>query len=250
MGRLPIRVSTPEETNMTARIAFVVAAAAGLLAAAHAADAPATASATITPLSITALGNNTFMVRDPLALTFSDGAPAFTVPAGFITELTSMPKAARWWNGKSDLSMAPALLHDYLYWYQPCTQEEADAVLYHAMTAVGASRSAAAAAWQANRSAGAAVFKKNAERRRGGEVRTVTAAYAQTVVQSSNFSPGETLDSALRKAQGAAGVVKSESASPAVKLTCARLQYQCEVCRDQAARKNAPKTRVAKDRTP
>jgi hypothetical protein len=232
---------------MTVRLATLLAAAVGVAAPGHAADAPAPARASLTPLSITAIGKDTFMVRDPLTLTFSDGAPAITVPAGFITELGSVPKAQRWWNGRTDLSMAPAVLHDYLYWYQPCTQDEADAVMVHAMVTAGASPAAAATVYRAISSSGAAAFRKNSERRRGGELRTVTPAHAQVVVQSPHVGAGDTLDAALRKAQSATGLVKQESVSPAVKLTCARLLHQCQPCRDQAAKKKTTKTRLARD---
>ncbi|HEU5297685.1 MAG TPA: DUF1353 domain-containing protein [Burkholderiaceae bacterium] len=224
---------------MAARFALLFAAAMGVGALGHAADPPTSAKASLTPPSIAAIGRNTYMVRDPLTLAFSDGAPAITVPAGFVTELSSVPKDLR-------AAVAPAVLHDYLYWYQPCSQEEADAVMYSAMAAVGVSRSTATAAVQAISSTGPATFKKYRELRRSGEVRTFTEAYAQNVVRSPNFTASETLESALRKAQSSAGLVKDELASPAVKLTCARLLYQCEACRDQVAGKKTPKARVAK----
>jgi hypothetical protein len=231
---------------MAARIAWVFAAALGAGAPGHAADSPAGATASLTPPSLTTIGKNTFMVRDPLTLTFSDGAPAITVPAGFVTELSSVPKDLRWTNGRAEWAIAAAVLHDYLYWAQPCTQEEADAVMLRAMSALGASRATTATALQAMSRTGPVAFNKYSARRRGGEVRTFTAAYARGVVHSANFDASETLESAVRKAQASGGLVGDESASPAIKLTCARLLYQCESCRDAAARKKTTKTRVAK----
>ena len=230
---------------MSVRLALLFSAAA-LVVPSQAADLPA-ATASMTPLSVTAIGRTTFMLRDPLTLTFRDGAPSITVPAGFVTELSSLPKGLRWWDGKTDPSMAPAVLHDYLYWYQPCTQDEADAVMVRAMGALGASQPKAVAAFQAVSNAGSTAFKKNGERRRSGEVRTFTAAYSQVVVQSANFDVGETLESALRKAQSASGLVQQEFASPAVKLTCARLLHQCKACVDHVTRKKTPKTRIARE---
>lgn len=231
---------------MTLRFALLVAVA-GVVAPAQAADSAAAGGASITPLSVTAIGKDTWMVRDPLTLTFRDGAPAITVPAGFVTDLSAIPKGRRWWDGKAEPSMALAVLHDYLSWYQPCTQEEALAVVYHAMGTLGISPPTAATAVRTIGSTSPAAFKKNSERRRGGEVRTFTAAYSQSLVQSPDFHAGETLESALRKAQSAAGLIKLEAASPAVKLTCARLLYQCKACPDQIAGKKTPKSRVAKD---
>jgi hypothetical protein len=231
---------------MAARIALVFAAALGAGVPGHAADSPPRATASLTPPSLTTIGKNAFMVRDPLTLTFSDGAPAITVPAGFVTELSSVPKDLRWTNGRADWATAAAVLHDYLYWVQACTQEEADAVMLRAMSALGASRATTAAALQAMTRAGPAAFSKYTAQRRSGEVRTFTAAYAQGVVHAANFDANETLQAALRKAQASGGLVGDESASPAIKLTCARLLYQCETCRDSAARKKTTKTRMAK----
>ena len=232
---------------MTLRVALLLVITAGGTAAADAADAPAApTTASLTPLSVTAIGKNTFMVRDPLTLTFKDGAPAITVPAGFVTELSSLPKGLRAWDGKADAAMAPAVLHDYLYWVQPCTQDEADAVMVHAMGALGASPSRTLAAFQSINNTGSTAFKKYADRRRNGEVRTFTGPYAQVVVQSANFDANQTIESALRKAQSADGLVKQEAANQAIKLTCARLLHQCKACADHVARKKAPKTRVAR----
>ncbi|MCW5661540.1 MAG: DUF1353 domain-containing protein [Burkholderiaceae bacterium] len=212
----------------------------------HTADPAPSASASITPLSIAAIGRDMWMLRDPLTLTFSDGAPAITVPAGFVTNLRSIPKSRRWWDGRAEPSLALAILYDYLSWYQPCTQEEAVAVVYHAMATLGTSKASAAAALRTINGMGAGAFKTNAERRRGGEVRTFTPAYTQNVVRSPNYDAGETLESALGKARSAAGLLQQEFASPAVKLTCARLLYDCKACRDSIARKKTPKTRAAK----
>lgn len=195
-----------------------------------------TAQPIFTPLSITRIGKNVFMVRDPLTMTFKDGAPAITVPAGFVTEFASVPKRLQWWEGKTEVSVAPAVFHDYLYWTQACTQDEADAVMHQAMRALGGGNSKVAATYQSVNSSGSAAFKSNTDRRRNGEVRTFTPEYVSIVVQSP-FDANETLGTALQKAQAASGLVKHESPSPAVKLTCARLLYQCKGCRDHLAKK-------------
>jgi hypothetical protein len=212
------------------RLALLSATTLGASAPGHAAESPAAAS--VTPLSITAIGKNTFMVRDPLTMTFNDGAPAIVVPAGFVTELGSVPK------GKTEGSMAAAIFHDYLYWTQACTRDEADAVMHVAMTALGAGRANAGQTYKAVNSTGAALFKSNGERRRNGEARTFTPEYMRAVVQQP-LDVNETLATALRKAQAASGLVKHDAPSEAVKLTCARLLYQCEACRQQVAKKDA-----------
>jgi hypothetical protein len=222
---------------MIARLALLFCTTVGLAQLGHAADSLPPAKPNFTPLSITTIGKNTFMVRDPLTMTFPDGAPAITVPAGFVTELTSVPKRLHWWGGKTEASMAPAVIHDYLYWYQPCRQEEADAVMYFAMSALGGNNLNATAVYRAVSSTGSVAFKKNTDMRRDGDVRTFTAQYTNTVVQTASFDASETRESALRKAQASSGLVKNESASDAVKLTCARLLSQCTPCRDHLTKK-------------
>ena len=102
-----------------------------LLGCTHQSPKPAVeVGPTFMPRSFTTVGKNVFVLRDPLTISFKGNLPSITVPAGFITDLASIPKALHWWEGKTDASMAPAILHDYLYWYQPCSKDEADAVMY------------------------------------------------------------------------------------------------------------------------
>jgi hypothetical protein len=216
------------------RLALLSATAAVSCRPGHAAESPAPPN--VTPLSITQIGKNTFMVRDPLIMTFKDGAPAITVPAGFVTELASVPKRLHWWGGKTEVSMAPAIFHDYLYWTQACTRDEADAVMHVAMTALGAGNAKAAGTYKAVSSTGLTAFKSNGERRRNGEARTFTPEYMRVVVQQP-LELDENLATALRKAQAASGLVKHDAPSEAVKLTCARLLYQCQACRQHVAQK-------------
>ncbi|HET9208603.1 MAG TPA: DUF1353 domain-containing protein, partial [Burkholderiaceae bacterium] len=141
----PVRHRTSNRESLVKtvilRLALACFGLVGLTPGGHAATDKATPSeallpATFTPLSVTAIGKNTFMVRDALTMSFKDGTPAIVVPAGFVTDMASVPKRLRWWEGKADSSIAPAIVHDYLYWVQPCSQEEADAVMYTAMVAL------------------------------------------------------------------------------------------------------------------
>lgn len=66
----------------------------------------------------------------------------FTVPKGFITDLASIPRWARWYINPSDTDIQPiAILHDYLYVYcggtlpgstlnRKLTRNESDELLY------------------------------------------------------------------------------------------------------------------------
>lgn len=56
-----------------------------------------------------------------------------TVPAGFVTDFASIPRGA-WVLLPRYARYGPAaIVHDYLYWTQPCTRSEADIALREAM---------------------------------------------------------------------------------------------------------------------
>jgi hypothetical protein len=219
----------------------VALAPSGHTATAKTAPAETLLQSGFTPLSVTIIGKNTFMVRDALTMTFKDGTPAIVVPAGFVTDLGSVPKRMRWWESRADASIAPAIVHDYLYWVQPCSQDEADAVMFTAMNALNVGPTKNPATWRqssyhALSSSASGVFKQNIDSRRNGEKRTLTVEYASRLLQAP-FEPDETVAAALQKAKAASGLVQQESASPAVKLTCARALEKCKACRNDAAKK-------------
>jgi hypothetical protein len=62
-----------------------------------------------------------------------EGLAEVTVPPGFVTDLASIPPV--FWNVLSPNARYsyPAIIHDYLYWFQTCTRGQADAVLKMAM---------------------------------------------------------------------------------------------------------------------
>jgi len=59
------------------------------------------------------------------------------VPAGFLTDFASTPRVL--WNSIPPWGVyGPAtVIHDWLYWTQPCTREQADGVLLEGMRILG-----------------------------------------------------------------------------------------------------------------
>ena len=97
-------------------------------------------------------------------------APArVTVPAGFVTDLASIPAA--FWSLLPPAARYsyPAIIHDYLYWYQPCTRAEADGVLRAAMGDMEVSSPKILIIYNAVRVGGGSAWDNNARLRQAGE---------------------------------------------------------------------------------
>jgi hypothetical protein len=97
-----------------------------------------------------------------------------TVPSGFVTDLASIP--AVFW---SELPPAarysyPAIIHDYLYWFQPCTRAEADAVLEAAMEDMQVPSPKIVIIYGAVRVGGGSAWDNNAQLRQAGQNRVLT----------------------------------------------------------------------------
>jgi hypothetical protein len=118
-----------------------------------------------------------YYMKEPLEWSADAGVqltPAqVTVPAGFVTDLASVP-AALW----SVLPPAarysyPAIIHDYLYWFQPCTRAEADAVLHAAMEDMHVSSPKMLAIYDGVRIGGGVAWDNNAQLRQAGQKRVL-----------------------------------------------------------------------------
>ena len=68
------------------------------------------------------------MLTEPLPTRIGRSSEIITIPKGFVTDLTSIPRF--FWSAfpKSGPYMSAAILHDYLYWDQRCTREQADRI--------------------------------------------------------------------------------------------------------------------------
>lgn len=83
-----------------------------------------------------------WVMISPLRVTWSYGpmisdANGIEVPAGFITDLTSIPRIFRSLLPVVGRQTAPAIVHDFLYATQPCSRALADAWFYGAMLSEG-----------------------------------------------------------------------------------------------------------------
>lgn len=85
-----------------------------------------------------------FELREPFV--FSSSVGVITVPAGFISDFASVPRAARWYVDDDDPAILfGSIVHDWIYSQRGAvglervlTREQADQVLREAMEACGA----------------------------------------------------------------------------------------------------------------
>ena len=97
------------------------------------------ASAQQAPPSVPLLGigdNRTWVALRPMVYSIGDTADKIIVPAGFVTDLASIPRA--FWGPPLFLTPAgqysrASIIHDYLYWSQICSRDQADRLLVIAM---------------------------------------------------------------------------------------------------------------------
>lgn len=93
----------------------------------------------------------------------------FTVPAGFRTDLASIPQLAQAVIGRWERHAPAAVLHDWLYAAQPVDRRDADRLFAEALFAAGVPLWKRAAMWMAVRAAGGRAWRRNSNPTTGGE---------------------------------------------------------------------------------
>lgn len=131
----------------------IIALLAGLLAACAAIESP-----TVRPFA----DHREWVLVEPLEYVIGQSGVSITVPHGFVTDFASIPQP--FWSLLSPhgLYSKAAIVHDYLYWSQLCTRQQADNIFLIAMKESGVApaqqldiyagvRAGGGAAWNANR---------------------------------------------------------------------------------------------------
>jgi hypothetical protein len=128
----------------------------------------------------------------------SEGLMSVRVPAGFVTDLASIPRV--FWSVLPPAAAYAyaAVVHDYLYWFQPCARAHADNVLRAGMIELRVSRSKVLVIYKAVRYAGWLAWRANCAARENGEKRLlarfpreVTTSWADWKLQSDVFALGD-----------------------------------------------------------
>ena len=98
---------------------------------------------------------------------------AVTVPKGFITDFASIPRIFWSFLPRDGRYTYAAIVHDYLYWTQSTSRQEADLVLQRAMEDFAVDRMSLEAIVTAVRLGGGSAWDQNAKLKDAGEKRTL-----------------------------------------------------------------------------
>lgn len=89
-----------------------------------------------------------FLLVEPLSWSIGNSSEVITVPSGFVTDLASIPPILHPIIHKLGRHNRPTVIHDYLYWTQTCTRDQADNLLMIAMKEMKVKKSRRKAIYQ------------------------------------------------------------------------------------------------------
>jgi hypothetical protein len=119
---------------------------------------------------------NSVLVRG-LGYAIGDTHDSVTVPAGFVTDYASVPRPLWLIFPPQGEWLWASVVHDYLYWDQTCTREQADNIFRMAMREEGVANWAANALYAAVRLFGGKARNANQAERAAGRPRILPKRY-------------------------------------------------------------------------
>lgn len=125
-----------------------------------------------------------FMLVDDLRYQIIRTGEVITVPAGFVTDFASVPWYGRWRISVLGKHSIPAIVHDYLYWEQRCSREEADKILREAMIEYQSSSTDQRIVYYAVKYGAQGAWDENAADKQKGYIRVLTGPYASPTLNS------------------------------------------------------------------
>lgn len=166
------------------------------------------------------LGDNHWVLKEPLTYEVKTTGHSIVVPKGFITDLASTPRIL-WAVGLSpiDSYMAAAIVHDYLYWNQRCSRSEADDVLSLAMEESNVPPVQRYLVYQGVNLFGLSSWKENALLRERSEQRYLTESYTDYIVRTP-VNTSESLQWLQKDARLKNGLKLVDESNPKIVSAC------------------------------
>jgi hypothetical protein len=129
------------------------------------------------PLKIGRFADSMYYLTDSISWTPTGNQtptyPSVTARTGFVTDFTSIPRAFWQFLPRDGDYAYGAVLHDYLYWFQPTSREKADDIFKFVMEEFGLNRVMIATVYQTLRLFGGSAWDSNAKLRGSGEKRVL-----------------------------------------------------------------------------
>jgi hypothetical protein len=142
----------------------------------------------IKPVPLTPFADGTYwVVEKPLVYQVGDTDREIVVPEGFVTDFASIPRPL--WSSlpKTGRYQLAAVVHDYLYWEQSTTREEADKILLKAMKESEVGAVTRITIYDGVRAGGWAIWKQNAKEKSEGLPRIIPPEY-RDIPANTNWS--------------------------------------------------------------
>ena len=128
----------------------------------------------VTPLQVSRFADPIYFLLQPITWKPNPGQEHFqsvTVPRGFVTDFASIPRV--FWSAlRPDGRYTwPAIVHDYLYWTQTTSKEQADTIFKFGMEDLGVGTVTSTGIYEAVHLFGKQAWDKNAQLKAKGEKR-------------------------------------------------------------------------------
>jgi hypothetical protein len=160
------------ELSIKTGVSILVAVAAGVRCLPVVAQQPIPA-----PVLKPFADNRDWVLMENLIYQIGQTSTVIVVPKGFVTDFASIPQAF-WSFGLSAHGRysKAAIVHDYLYWTQGCSREQADNLLMIAMKESSVDTGQRIAIYEGVRLGGGQPWLNNADERQKGMIRIVPEA--------------------------------------------------------------------------
>jgi len=125
-----------------------------------------------------------WIVKEALTYRVGVSNDSATVPRGFVTDLASIPPVLQSLIQQNGPHLLPAVIHDYLYWKQTCTRDQADQLMLLAMIENQVPQTDQTAIFGAVRAAGGFAWDQNARERKSGQIRILPESHINIVART------------------------------------------------------------------
>jgi len=123
----------------------------------------------------------TWLLTRPFRYQILDTNLVIDVPAGFVTDFASIPRPLWTLASPHGFFSRASIIHDFLYWDQRCTREQADRIMLIAMQESAVGFAERQAIYAGVRAGGQSSWDGNATARAEGMLRTVPAQFINQV---------------------------------------------------------------------